>query len=155
MEQDKVIPGFLNDTLGFNLARVANLFRLELIRALTNYDLTPEQYQIMVLVWYGPESLNQQDITQLLSKDKHNISRMVRRLEAKGWLERRPDPHSRAFFVRPTELGQRLKDEVPRALYAHFETLNLGLSETQEQEIVTLLKVVRAHLSDDQVRINP
>ncbi len=150
MERDKVIPGFLDDALGFNLDRVSNLFRLEFIQALTRYNLTPEQYQIMVLVWYNPEPLNQQDITRLLSKDKHNISRMVRRLEVKGWLERCPGSHSRAFFVRPTELGQRLKDEVPRALYAHFGNLNLGLNDTQEQELVTLLKIVRTHLRDNQ-----
>ncbi len=107
----------------------------------------------MALVWYSPEPLNQQDITQLLAKDKPNISRMVRRLEAKGWLERHPDPHSRAFFVHPTKLGQLLKDEVPRALYAHFAALDLGLNETQQRELVTLLKIVRTHLRDDQTAV--
>lgn len=150
MEQNKVIPSFLNDALGFNIDRVANRYRIELIRALTPYDLTPEQWQIMAIIWYSPEALNQQDITQLLTKDKHNVSRMVRRLEAKGWLERRPDPHSRALFIRPTKLGERLKGEVPQALYAHFATLDLGLSQTQEQELVTLLKIVRTHLRDDE-----
>lgn len=148
---DKKIPDLLNDALAFNIDRIENLFHLEFMRALGNYDLTPEQYQLMVLVWYGLKPLNQQDIAELLGKDKHNISRMVRRLEAKGWLERRPDPHSRAFFIHPTDLGQKLKDEIVGALYAHFGALDLGLSQVQEQELVTLLKVIRAHLREERL----
>lgn len=146
---DKKIPDLLNDALAFNIDRIENLFHLEFIRALGEYDLTPEQYQIMVLVWYSPESFNQQDITRLLGKDKHNISRMVRRLEAKGWLKRHPDPHSRALFVHPTDLGQKLKDEIVGALYNHFGALDLGLSQVQEQELVALLKLIRVHLGDE------
>lgn len=151
---NKKIPDLLNDALAFNIDRVENLFHLEFMQALGKYDLTPEQYQLMVLVWYGHEPLNQQDIAGLLGKDKPNISRMVRRLEAKGWLERRPDPHSRALFIHPTDLGQRLKDEIVGALYAHFGALDLGLSQMQEQELVTLLKLIRAHLSDERLTEN-
>lgn len=148
MKGTKVIPAFLDDALGFNLDRVANLFRLELMRALARYDLTPEQWQIMALIWLSETPLRQQDITEMLVKDKHNISRMVRRLEAKGWIERESDPHSRAFFLRPTALGQSLKDEVPRALLAHFDRIGLGLTPAQAQELIALLKIVRGHLHD-------
>ena len=150
----KKIPDLLNDALAFNVDRVENLFHLEFMQALGKYDLTPEQYQLMVLVWYGLKPLNQQDIAGLLGKDKHNISRMVRRLEAKGWLERRPDPHSRALFIHPTDLGQRLKDEIVGALYTHFGALDLGLSQVQEQELVTLLKLIRVHLRDERLTEN-
>lgn len=153
MKDAKIIPAFLDDALGFNLDRVANLFRLELMRALARYELTPEQWQIMVLVWRSEAPLRQQDITEMLVKDKHNISRMVRRLEEKGWLKRQPDPRSRAFFLRPTALGLSLKDEVPRALYAHFDTLGMGLTPEQEKELVALLKIVRAHLHKDGAEV--
>lgn len=153
MERGEV-PDFLSDTLGFNLDRVSNLFHLELMRALADYGLTPEQWQIMALLWHNTGPLKQQDIAQLLLKDKHNVSRMVRRLEVKGWLERTPDPRSRALFIRPTELGRRYKDGVLRALSAHFSALELGLSQSQRQELVALLKTVRAHLSDGQTTFN-
>lgn len=153
MKGTKVIPAFLDDALGFNLDRVANLVRLELMRALSRYDLTPEQWQIMVLIWRSETPLRQQDITEMLVKDKHNISRMVRRLEEKGWLKRQPDPHSRAFFLRPTALSQSLKDEVPKALYAHVGEIGFGLTPAQEQELVALLKIVRGHLHNDGVEV--
>ena len=149
-EVSNVIPPVLNNALGFNLDRVANLFRQELMRALADYDLTPEQWQIMALVWNSDEPLNQQEITDLLAKDKPNISRMIRRLEVKGWLERRPDPNdARAFRIHATELGSKLKDDVPRTLYAHFDALELGLSQAQERHLVAMLQSIRTHFHSD------
>ena len=145
MEQDQTIPSILDNSLGFNLDRVSNIFRLELMRALAAHEVTPEQWQVMALLWHSPQPLTQQNITQLLSKDKHNVSRMVARLEAKGWLERVPDPHSRAVFLRSTNLADRLRDELPQALYAHFDRLDLGLNPAQIEQLTALLKIVRAH----------
>ena len=147
-EVSKVIPPVLNDALGFNIDRVANLYRQELMRALADYDLTPEQWQIMALVWNSDEPLNQQEITDLLAKDKPNISRMIRRLEVKGWLERRPDPNdARAFRIHATELGLKFKNDVPRTLYAHFDVLESGLSRAQKQHLVEILQSIRTHFS--------
>ena len=123
------------------------------MRALTRYELTPEQWQIMVLGWRSGTPLRQQDITEMLVKDKHNVSRMVTRLEEKGWLKRQSDPHSRAFFLRPTALSLSLKDEVPKALYAHVDKIGWGLTPAQEQELIALLKIVRGHLHKDGVEV--
>lgn len=55
---------------------------------------------------------------------------------------------TRAIFLCPTVLGQRLKDEVLSTLHAHFDELGIGLAPAQTQEFVALLKIVRAHLRD-------
>ena len=145
---NKTIPAILDNALGFNLDRVANIYRQELMRALADYDLTPEQWQIMALVWHSDEPLNQQEITDLLAKDKPNVSRMIRRLEVKGWLERRPDPNdARAFHVRPTELGLERKNDVPETLYAHFEALEIGFNQEEEKRLVKMLQALRKRLS--------
>jgi DNA-binding MarR family transcriptional regulator len=78
------LPSALDDALAFNLDRVASFFRHELMVALADYDLTPEQWQLMSVLWANEAGLSQQAMTDLLAKDKHNISRMIRRLEAKG-----------------------------------------------------------------------
>ena len=145
----KTIPAILDNALGFNLDRVANVYRQELMRALSDYDLTPEQWQIMALVWNSDAPLNQQEITDLLAKDKPNISRMIRRLEVKGWLERRPDPNdARAFHIYPTKLGLERKDDVPKTLYAHFDALESGLDQAQKRDLVEALQTVRRYLSE-------
>ena len=144
----KTIPPTLDNALGFNLDRVANIYRQELMRALADYDLTPEQWQIMALVWHSSEPLNQQEITDLLAKDKPNVSRMIRRLEVKGWLERRPDPNdARAFHIRPTKLGLERKNDVPKTLYAHFEALEIGFNQEEEKRLVAMLQALRRRLN--------
>ena len=145
---NKTIPAVLDDALGFNLDRVASIYRQELMRALADYDLTPEQWQIMALVWNSDAPLNQQEITDLLAKDKPNISRMIRRLEVKGWLERRPDPDdARAFHIHPTELGLERKDDVPKTLYAHFDALEIGFNKEEEKQLVAMLQALRRRLN--------
>ena len=149
MTQKGGIPKALDDALGFNLDRVATFFRYGLMQALTEHDLTPEQWQIMSVVWGNDEALTQQDITRLLAKDKHNISRMIRRLEAKGWLKREQSADdARALLIRPTKLGESLKTEVPKKLYAHFDQLDLGLSREEQARLVELLKRVRKSFGD-------
>ena len=145
------IPAVLNDALGFNIDRVAKLFRRELTLALADYDLTPEQWQIMSVIWNGGKTLNQQNITQLTLKDKHNVSRLIKRLVAKGWLEKHPDPSdARAFLVTATTKGQVQREAVTRQLHAHFEKLEMGLSEQDRTQLLNLLKMIRLRLGDDE-----
>ena len=141
------MPSALDDALGFNLDRVATFFRRELLVALANYDLTPEQWQLMSVLWGNEAGLSQQEITDLLAKDKHNISRMIRRLEAKGWLERQPDPaDARALTVRTTPLGASLQEPIAQSLDHHFGHLDLGLSDAEQTRLVQMLKVLRSRL---------
>lgn len=143
------IPSVLDDALAFNLDRVATFFRRELMEALADYDLTPEQWQLMSVLWGNEGGLSQQEITDLLAKDKHNISRMIRRLEAKGWLERQPDPaDARALTVRTTPLGSSLQEPITRTLDNHFGHLDLGLSDAERTRLVKMLKVLRTRLRD-------
>jgi DNA-binding MarR family transcriptional regulator len=147
----KEIPTVLNDALGFNIDRVAKLFRQELTRALVDYDLTPEQWQIMAVIWNGDEALNQQNITQLTLKDKHNVSRLIKRLEAKGWLEKHSDPDdARAFLITATQKGQAQREAVVDQLRHHFEKMGLGLTKQEEAQLLCMLKAIRNHLSDDE-----
>jgi DNA-binding MarR family transcriptional regulator len=146
----KEILAILNDSLGFNIDRVAKLFRQELTRALADYDLTPEQWQIMVVIWNSDTPLNQQNITQFTLKDKHNVSRLVKRLEVKGWLEKRPNPDdARAFLLTATQKGQTQRDVVVTTLLNHFEKMELGLTKEEQVHLLSLLKTIRTHLNDD------
>ena len=53
------IPAELQDSLGYNLYRVSLLFRRELIRALSEYGLTPEQWQVLVVLWSSDHPVSQ------------------------------------------------------------------------------------------------
>jgi DNA-binding MarR family transcriptional regulator len=147
---DQHIPDPLNDALGFNIYRVALLFRKELIHALSNYALTPEQWQVMQALWSTSERLNQNDIAHLTLKDKHSVSRMLARLERDGWIVRQPDPtDARATLIAPTAQADQLRETVPSQLYAHFDPILSVLSTNEGEQLLALLQKLRIRLGDE------
>ena len=84
-------PALLDDALGFNLDRVAKLFRRELVRALAEHGLSPEQWQTLAVLLLRGQPLSQREICALTLRDKPAVSRMVARMERDGWVRRAPD----------------------------------------------------------------
>lgn len=146
------IPPELNDALGFNLYRTALLFRKELIHALVDYGMTPEQWQVMQALWSTNERLHQNDIAHLTLKDKHSLSRMLVRLERDGWIVRQRDPHdARAVVIVPTEQANQLRETVPAKLYAHFAPILGVLTDEEGRQLFALLQKLRVGLGDDDI----
>jgi DNA-binding MarR family transcriptional regulator len=144
------IPSELNDALGFNIYRVALLFRKELIHALADHQMTPEQWQIMRVLWSTDERLNQNDIAHLTLKDKHSVSRILARLERDGWIVRYSDPEdTRASLIAPTEQATYLRQNVPEQLYSHFAPILGVLSEDEARHLLSLLHKLRSRLGDE------
>ena len=143
------IPTELDNALGFNLYRVALLFRNELTRALADYHMTPEQWQVMQALWSTDDDLNQSEIAHLTLRDKHTISRILARLERDNWITKRSHPSdARAYIVEPTAQAEALQHEVPRKLYAHFADILAVLEEGEEAQLLYLLKKLRQRLGD-------
>lgn len=143
------IPAILNDALGFNLYRVALLFRNELMQALSDYGMTPEQWQVMQTLWATDADLNQRDLAHLTLRDKHTVSRILGRMERDGWVVKRPDPaDARAYIIEPTDQARELRHEVPRILNAHFAPIRGALAPGEEEELLRLVKKLRRRLGD-------
>ncbi len=144
-----MIPSVLENALGFNIYRVSILFRRELIRALGEYKMTPEQWQVMITLWSTGHPLKQAEIVHLTLKDKPTVSRIIQRLERDGWIEKRDDPgDGRVTIIQPTSKGMDLKEEVPKKLYRHFDELLHDLQEDEKETLMELLKKIR-HIFGD------
>ena len=140
----------LDDALGFNINRVAILFRRELMRALSRYRMTPEQWQVMVTLWTG-KSLSQMEIVNITLKDKHSVSRIIQRLERNGWVKKMINPEDgRSTLIQPTEKGWSLQNEVPEKLIGHFQTIFLELGKDEGKQLLSLLKKLRKILGDEK-----
>lgn len=143
------IPSVLNDALSFNIYRVGLLLRRELIRALADYQMTPEQWQVMATLWSTCGPLSQSEIVQLTLKDKHTVSRIIQRLERNGWIEKKISPRdSRLTIIQPTPKGESLKNEVPQRLSAHFINIFQEFCAEEKQLLLDLLKKLRGALGD-------
>ena len=118
----------IEKSIGFIIYRTALAMKATLHRTLKErgFDITPEQYGILNLLW-EKEGLSQQEISKILFKDKPNVSRMLDALERKRLIFRQPiDRRKYAIFL--TEEGKRLIEE----------TLSIGL-ELGERAIKGLL----------------
>jgi DNA-binding MarR family transcriptional regulator len=100
----KKIP--LKESLAFNISRTSTLLRRHLTRTLSAYNITPEQWQIIIMLWQSDEPISQKKITTALLKDKHAVSRMIKKLEANGWIEKLPQKgDSRVTLVTLSKKG--------------------------------------------------
>ena len=145
-----MIPKFLDDALGFNIHRVGVLFRRELIRTLAEYNMTPEQWQVMATLWAIHRPLSQNDIVKSTMKDKPTVSRMIQRLEKNGWIEKAPDRlDARITMIQLTGKGSSYKNEINKKVQSHFAKIfrHLGKDESIQFEIT--LKKLRYLLGDD------
>jgi len=143
------IPGILNDKLPYNIYRLAQLFRQELMKTLKKHKLTPEQWQILATLWSSDKELNQQDISHLTLKEKQTVSRIIQRLERDNWITRQTDPDdARSYIVRLTPWAKRQKDEVTKLLYSRFTVIDDAITKQEQKTLMTLVKKLRLGFND-------
>ncbi|MCK9376639.1 MAG: MarR family transcriptional regulator [Syntrophobacterales bacterium] len=129
----------IEKSTGFIIYRTALAMRGALQRVLKEqgFDITPEQYGILVLL-REEEGLSQKEIGDVLFKDKPNISRMLDALERKRLILRRSTDR-RSFAIFLTAEGKKLAEEVlPIKLRLEQKALNGLLA----REIETLEGII-------------
>lgn len=145
-----MIPPILDDALGFNLYRVNLLFRRELMQALSQHEMTPEQWQVMCILWSSETALKQGDIARDTLKDKYTLSRIIHRLERDGWVIKTVAAKDRrATEIHLTEKGRSLREEITNRLTGHFGTILEDFGQKECETLLRLLKKLRGVLHDE------
>lgn len=125
----KKIP--LKESLAFNISRASTLLRRHLIRTLSDYNITPEQWQIIVMLWHSDTPISQKEIATFLLKDKHAVSRMIKKMETNGWIKKLSQKKdSRVTLIQLTKKGldtagimyEKLSNSVRTEVFNHFST---------------------------------
>lgn len=137
----------LDRNLGFLINDVARLLRREFGRRIRDLDMTRSQWWVMVhLIRF--DGFNQTQLAEELDIGKVALGGLLDRLEARGWIERRPDPDDRrAKRVYLTESGRPLITEMQeRARLVHRQMVD-GFSEEERDLLVALLTRAKANFS--------
>jgi DNA-binding MarR family transcriptional regulator len=138
----------LNDQLGFNINRVAILFRRELIRCFKEYEITPEQWQVLASLWEF-KLLNQKQIIDLTLQDAPSVSKMIDRMKKNGLIQiNRSTKDKRIKEIQLTKKGKAYQNELPKKLIQHFEELLSSYPIESRKELLNLLIQLRKILSD-------
>jgi len=144
------IPGFLDDALGFNIYQAHLLMRRELQKVLSNYNLTPEQWTILAILWFSGKPLKQSEIVQLTLRDKHTTSKIIANLERDRWVDKKNDPEdARSTMICITKKAEKYKEEIAGAVKNNFTDVMKKFGLKERDELVSHLKRLRALLGED------
>ncbi len=138
----------LNNNLGYNLYRTYLLFHRELIRALKGYEVTPEQWQVLIILW-NHGSVTPTEISKVTLQDLPSISRMLVRMERNGWIEKVDNEEDgRSFHVKLTSKGEGSQQEMMQVLEKHFSDFLSDVSAETNYHIKQELLKLRTILGD-------
>lgn len=130
----------------FVLAKVCKASRGHVGALLAEHGLHVGQEMVLVELWKD-DGLRGGELAVRLGVEPPTVTKMLRRLEGCGLVERRPDPtDARSFRVYLTERGRALEGPVARCWARTEETALAGLSNDERQTFRKLLIRVRSNL---------
>ncbi len=103
------------------------------------FNLTPEQYLVMDTLW-DEGVLSQQQIADILLKDKNSVTKLIDALENKGLVKRIADlKDRRQNKIHLTDKAVSLKDDI--TLIA-IETTNAIIKDIPKEDLIRFVKVL-------------
>ncbi len=138
-------------TLGLLVADVFRLLKRRFDEKSKGTGLTRAQWQLLARLSKS-EGINQAGLADLLDMEPMSVCRLVDRMEESGWVVREPDPadrRARRLFLTP-KARPALEAMKPVALEVFDEAMD-GLSESEREQLLASLAVIRANLTKKNV----
>jgi MarR family transcriptional regulator for hemolysin len=134
-------------SVGFLLADVSRMLRRHFDHRVHDLGLTQAQWRAIAQL-SREQGLKQVVLAERLEVKPITLARLVDRLEAAGWVKRRPDPHDRrAIRLYLTPKSQPiLSDLYERAAETLEEALD-GVSATKRRQLISVLSKMKSNLS--------
>lgn len=146
------LPDYLSDaSIGFLLHSTALALKKRFLRALgeSGLGITQEQFTLLGLLWER-DGLYQSELAERAFKDRHSVTRIIKGLESKGVVERRPDKtDARLLRCHLTEAGRALCEPL-RAVHArHLREAFRGVDGEDVAGLRSVLAKLRRNLKED------
>ena len=136
----------VKETTGFALAKVCRAHRGNVGGMLAEFGLHVGQDMVLIELWQA-DGLRGGELAWRLGVEPPTVTKMLRRLENFGLVERRPDPaDARSFRVYLTREGRDLEDPVSRCFERAEEKTLTELEPSERRELARLLAKMRAGL---------
>ncbi len=136
----------VEETTGFLLAKVCRAHRANVGGLLAGVGLHVGQEMVLLELW-KEDGLKGGELAERLGVEPPTVTRMIRRMERCGFVERRPDPaDARSFRVCLTEKGRALEEPVARIWEEAEEKTLRGMSLEETLVLRRLLARIRENL---------
>lgn len=126
--------------------RTADVVRRYLGAVLAPYCITLPQYNVLrILRGSEPNGLSVSDVQERLIECSPGVTRMMDRLERRGWVRReRQTDDRRVVLCFLTDAGRELTDELRGPIDEADAAVVGGLSEAEQRQLIELLDRLRA-----------
>lgn len=121
----------LKDSVGYRLTELSGQMKAEMRRRVAEYGITTQQGAVLFALSRGPD-LNVTQLADSIGVDFGGTSRLVDRLETKGFVSARPDGTDRR--ARRLELSEKGREIAEQVLTASWETNQLFLKRVTQRE---------------------
>jgi MarR family transcriptional regulator, organic hydroperoxide resistance regulator len=128
------------------LLRTADVVRRAVSRVLEPYDITPQQYNVLrILRGAGEQGLPTLEIADRMIEQAPGVTRLLDRLEAKGWVRRQRCPEDRRqVLCWLTPAGLDLVTKLDEPVESADAEAVAELSPEDQDHLLRLLDAVRA-----------
>jgi DNA-binding MarR family transcriptional regulator len=143
----KVFP--IENSPGYMLSRMSGELNAILYRDFraSGFEITAQQWAVLSTLWEA-DGIHQSKIAEKTTKNRHNISEMMKLLERQGFVRREKDSiDKRLLKVSLTESGKALQDKLTpiakEALRKAFE----GLEQQEAEMLIIIYQKVMSNLA--------
>jgi MarR family transcriptional regulator for hemolysin len=132
--------------VGVLLVDVARLLRRNFNRRAQALGLTQPQWQALARLSQN-QGMNQACLADLLEVQPITVARLIDRLEAAGWVERRPDPADRRVQrLYLTVKAEPLLDDIRALATETREEAMQGLPDRERRQLMKTLQTIKGNL---------
>jgi MarR family transcriptional regulator, transcriptional regulator for hemolysin len=134
-----------DDFIGVVISDVARLLRTAFDRRVRGMGLTRAQWLLLTRLHRRPGA-SQTEIADMMEIERASAGRLIERLEAKGWIERRAGDDRRVKRVYLTPEAERVHKRIWRIAEANVDAALADLSAGESAELMRLLGRVKKNL---------
>lgn len=139
------------DLLGYNLCVTARKFSQLLTEYFKEYDITPEQWVIVRVLFESNTQLSQKELAIKSQKDQNTVTAIIDKLEKKGYVERvKSEEDKRVFNI---ILKEKIKENI-KILYEIDNSLTKEVCKNlTKSEITTLEKSLKSISNEIDIKL--
>ena len=125
------------------LQRVADRLLQDAQSLLKGHGLSPQQYNVLRILRGAQGRLNCTEIANRMINRDPDMTRLLDRMETKGWIERARDMHDRrAVLASITGVGLALLAELDEPVRKRHQRQFAGLDEETKLRVIEALKLL-------------
>jgi len=133
-------------SFGYLLNDVTLLFRKHFDRRAVKYGLTRAQWRATKML-YHREGMRQNELAEALEMEPIAVGRVIDRLQAAGFVERRPDPRDRrAWRLYVTTQAHEVVDDMEQVARELRRESTVGIDYDELKHALDVIERIKANL---------